>query len=359
MAASALIVGAGAVMYIFIAVSVPSTEVRPGGPAVKDAPLAKRLTGPVSARSRLILTAASALVVAGIILTLTLIDVVTWGTLIAAVLILTGGAVAWSTSSTPTSVNGQILRLAAGVVLMVMGVLTFVVRDESLSVIGFSVGLGLLVLAVALLALWPAAQRLVTTVKEAQEERIRETERADLAAHLHDSVLQTLTLIRTKANSPEEVTRLARVQERQLRTWLYTDRSVPGASLADAIKRVAAEVEDLHGTPIECVVVGDMKPSVEATALVAATREAMTNAVLHGQPPVALYMEITPRDIDVYVRDHGSGLSVDAIPADRHGIRESIVARLKRVGGNAVFGRREPGTEVHLTLPQKSEVHHD
>ena len=54
--------------------------------------------------------------------------------------------------------------------------------------------------------------------------RIRVEERDEMAARVHDSVLQTLALIQRHAAEPRKVAAYARRQERELRTWLYGDR---------------------------------------------------------------------------------------------------------------------------------------
>ncbi|HWS57533.1 MAG TPA: ATP-binding protein, partial [Actinotalea sp.] len=182
--------------------------------------------------------------------------------------------------------------------------------------------------------------------------RARESERADIAAHLHDSVLQTLALIRARSGQPEEVARLARAQERELRAWLYDDRPTPGTSVAAELHGLVAEIEDARGAAIETVVVGDRVPDVGTESLLQATREALVNAVVHGRPPYSLYLEVGPEQVEVFVRDHGDGFDLDAVPADRFGVRESIIGRVVRRGGSAtVRCRPGRGTEVHLALP--------
>jgi signal transduction histidine kinase len=193
--------------------------------------------------------------------------------------------------------------------------------------------------------------RLWGDLRAEQAQRIRETERADIAAHLHDSVLQTLALIQRKSDDPAEVTRLARAQERELRGWLYAGPVGSQASLASAVTEVAHEVEDLHGIPIELVVTGDRTLDVPATVLVRALREALLNAVRHGGPPVSVYVEVGSEVVEAFVRDHGPGFDLDDVPRDRLGVRESILGRMSRHGGSAALRRLEDGTEVSLSLP--------
>src|SRR5699024_9590117 len=172
-------------------------------------------------------------------------------------------------------------------------------------------------------------------------------------AHLHDGVLQTLALIQRGADDPAYVLTLARKQERELRGWLYGSNEDPSQTLAAAVGAAAAEVEDLHSVPVEVVITGDRALDEGGTALVRAVREALLNAVRHGSPPVSVYVEIGPSAVEAFVRDHGAGFDVDAVPQDRLGVRESILGRMKRHGGTAQVRRREPGTEVILTMPHQ------
>jgi signal transduction histidine kinase len=182
--------------------------------------------------------------------------------------------------------------------------------------------------------------------------RIREAERADIAAHLHDSVLQTLALIQRHGSDPAAVARLARAQERDLRDWLYGPRPADGASLAGEVRAAAADVEDRHGVAVDVVLVGDRPGDDRVSALVAALREAMVNAARHAGSPVQVYVECGPGGVEAFVRDRGTGFSLAAVPDDRLGIRESIIGRMERHGGSATV-RSTPGegTEVRLELP--------
>jgi signal transduction histidine kinase len=193
--------------------------------------------------------------------------------------------------------------------------------------------------------------RLWCELRVEQAERIRETERADIAAHLHDSVLQTLALIQRKSGDPAEVVRLARSQERELRRWLYAGPVGSQASLASAVTEVVHEVEDQHGVPIELVVTGDRALDVGGSVLVRALREALLNAVRHGAPPVSVYVEMGSELVEAFVRDHGPGFDLTDVPQDRLGVRESILGRMSRHGGSARVRRLEHGTEVSICLP--------
>ena len=271
------------------------------------------------------------------------------------VLVITAGAaLAWSQVDAvtgPARDRGALLRLAGGVVLAIVGILLWIGADTPPRVLltGALTG-GALVLGVGLILapLWLRTNRALADTRAAEA---REAERADIAAHLHDSVLQTLTLIRKRADEPGAVARLARSQERELRAWLYTDRPEAGTSVADAVRDLVGEIEDRYGAEVELVVVGDRPPDRATEVVVAAAREALSNAVRHGAPPVSVYAEIGPERLEVFVRDRGPGFDIDRIPPDRHGVRESIVSRMARHGGRAVVRRLEAGTEIHLDLP--------
>jgi signal transduction histidine kinase len=183
--------------------------------------------------------------------------------------------------------------------------------------------------------------------------RIRTDERADVAARVHDSVLQTLALIQRHASEPRRVATLARRQERELRGWLYAARPLgdDGSSLVAALSAAAADVEDRHGVRIELASAGDAPPQ---TAIVLAAREAMTNAAkFAGVEEIDVYADVLDDEIAVFVRDRGAGFDPASVPDDRQGIRESIRSRLERAGGSAVVTSAPgEGTEVELRLPR-------
>ncbi len=244
-----------------------------------------------------------------------------------------------------------LVRLGIGIALATIGVVVLATQGRGLAGL-WEVGIpAVAVLAGAALVAAPWGVRLWSDLRAEQAQRIRATERADIAAHLHDSVLQTLALIQRKAGDSAEVVRLARAQERELRGWLYAGPLGSQASLASAVTEVAHEVEDLHGIPIELVVTGDRPLDVGGVALVRAVREALLNAVRHGAAPVSAYVEVGSESVEAFVRDHGPGFDPDAVPQDRFGVRESIVGRMSRHGGSAALRRLEQGTEVLLSLP--------
>jgi signal transduction histidine kinase len=203
--------------------------------------------------------------------------------------------------------------------------------------------------------------RLVRQLREERRERIRNEERADMAAHLHDSVLQTLALIQRHADAPQQARSLARRQERELRAWLYDGRrsaaaAAPG-NLAMALDRVADEVEADHGAAVDVVVVGDCQVDEHVDALVAAVREAVLNAARHsGADEVSVYAEVADGRIEAFVRDRGRGFDPAAVNGDRRGITHSIVRRMARHGGRAqIHSAPGEGTEVTFELALEAE----
>lgn len=242
------------------------------------------------------------------------------------------------------------LWLVVGIGLVALGLVGLFARGTKLTdlwpvagaVLAALVGLGVLA-APWILRLW-------TNLREEQAARIRATERADIAAHLHDSVLQTLALIQRQSHDASMVARLARAQERQLRSYLY-DEDARAGTLGAALTAALDEVEDLHGVPVEVVVTGDRPMDSHLDALVKAVREAAWNAVRHGSPPVTVYVEVGPKTVEAFVRDHGTGFDLDDIAGDRAGVRESIIGRMERHGGTARIRRRSDGTEIELSLP--------
>ncbi|MEN8042015.1 MAG: ATP-binding protein, partial [Actinomycetota bacterium] len=182
--------------------------------------------------------------------------------------------------------------------------------------------------------------------------RIRSEERAEVAAHLHDSVLQTLALIQ-RADDPKKMVTLARAQERDLRAWLYDPEASDDETLKGALSSAAAKVEEAHDIPVSVVVVGDTDlPVDKQKALVGAATEAMMNASKHsGGGNVSVYAEAMEDKVDVFVTDQGDGFDVDTIDGDRRGISESIQGRMSRHGGTAeIVSAPGEGTEVHLTM---------
>ncbi|MFJ8634452.1 PspC domain-containing protein [Streptomyces sp. NPDC093568] len=259
----------------------------------------------------------------------------------------------------------SLLRAAGGVVLVTAGVSGIFVLQGSAAHLGSVLQAALAVLVGITLLAGPYLVRMTQDLSEERLMRIRAQERAEVAAHVHDSVLHTLTLIQRNAENANEVRRLARAQERDLRTWLYKpegtgkDEADEPANLADAVRRNAAEVEDKHGVPIEVVVVGDCPLDEKIAAQMQAAREAMVNAAKYGGEggAVQVYAEVEGKTVFVSVRDRGPGFDLDSIPADRMGVRESIIGRMERNGGTARL-RAVPdgGTEVELEMERAEKT---
>jgi len=188
-----------------------------------------------------------------------------------------------------------------------------------------------------------------------QAELIAET-KADMAAHLHDSVLQTLTVIQKSAADSKTVAQLARRQERELREWLYGEATDEESATA-ALKEVVAELEATYPVAVELVCVGDHEMTVEVDAVVRAAREAILNAAKHsGATQIDVYAELSQEKADVYVRDRGKGFKMDDIGDDRMGIRRSIIDRMERYGGSVdIRSTVSEGTEIHLSMPLTEE----
>ncbi|MFV2120223.1 PspC domain-containing protein [Streptomyces sp. Act-28] len=258
----------------------------------------------------------------------------------------------------------QLARGLAGVALVGTGLMVFLVVRGSAAQLGTALTAAMAVLAGMALLAGPWLVRMSQDLSEERTMRIRAQERAEVAAHVHDSVLHTLTLIQRNAEDAAEVRRLARAQERELRNWLYRpegtgeDEAEEPETLADAVRRAAAEVEDKHGVPLEVVVVGDCPLDEGLIAQAQAAREAMVNAAKYGGGgAVQVYAEVEGRTVFVSVRDRGPGFDLDSVPADRMGVRESIIGRMRRGGGTArVRSAPGGGTEVELEMDRAQEA---
>jgi signal transduction histidine kinase len=248
----------------------------------------------------------------------------------------------------------DLYRGVFGVLLVAGAALLFLSSNHILGGLRDAALTAVVVVVALSLILAPFLWRLGRNLAAERAERIRSQERAELAAHLHDSVLQTLTLMQKRADDPREVAALARRQERELRDWLAGDGRRAGEdSFATALRAVAEMVEDVHRVAIEVVVVGDSELDERAEAVLGAAREALLNAAKHAAEPgpIRAYAEAGEGSIEVFVRDRGPGFELDAVPADRRGVRESIVGRMERAGGRAEV-RSIPGggTEVGLSI---------
>jgi len=260
-----------------------------------------------------------------------------------------------------TGANGRrrpLLRIAAAALLLIIGLAGLLSGRSAHALLQPLAGLLLLIIAIVIM-LGPWWLRIARDLVLERQARVRAEERADMAAHLHDSVLQTLALIQRRADQPQQVIQLARAQERELRSWLF-DGLAPGSvngegmSLAGGVRLIQQEVEAQHGITVETVTVGDCELDDGLNALLAAAREATVNAAKwSGAPAVALFAEVEPAEVVLFVRDRGRGFDPDAVPGDRKGLAESIHARVTRHGGSAAV-RSVPGegTEVSLTMPR-------
>jgi signal transduction histidine kinase len=342
-----LVSGVGAIVYVVGAVVLPEGDVVPRGARRADDD------------GRAVQTAvAVALITLGALLFLRSLglwfsDRVMWP----ATLTAGGIAVVWSRTGAPSFTAGRmaVFRLVVGGLLLVAGLGAFFATSDSFAAVR-QVLLAMAITVAGLgLVIGPWVWRMARDLGEERRERIRSEERAEMAAHLHDSVLQTLALIQRNADQPKETVALARRQERELRAWLYGQRERTGTTLAAAVDAVASEVETMCNVTVDEVTVGDCPLDDRVDALVLAAREAMMNAAKHaGVDTVSLYVEVEDDRVVAFVRDRGKGFDPSTVASDRKGIAESIVARMARHGGSATI-TSEPGdgTEVALEVGRR------
>jgi signal transduction histidine kinase len=247
-------------------------------------------------------------------------------------------------------------RMLVGSLLILAAMVVFLLANTSLRVAGSTLLAVFVAIAGIGLIVGPWAWNMGRELMEERSQRVRTEARAEMAAHLHDSVLQTLALIQRSPEQREMVT-LARTQERELRAWLYGRApALAGARLRDAVDAMAGRVEREQHAKVEAIVVGDTDMDERALALVSAVGEATLNAARHsGSTEVSVYVEVEDDAISAYVRDHGAGFDADAVAADRRGIADSIIGRMERHGGSAVVNSRPgAGTEVVMRLPRRA-----
>ena len=254
-----------------------------------------------------------------------------------------------------------VLRFIGGGVLVAIGMIGVVAvyrPQENFDAVINGVIFAAVALAGVGLVAAPVVWRTYNQLRAEREGRIREQERAELAAMVHDQVLHTLALIQRNAADVKTVQRLARGQERSLRNWLYKPTASPTERFAAALEQAAAEVEDTYAITVETVVVGDRGTDERVGALVAAAREALVNAARHAKvQTVSLYAEVEPEQISVFVRDRGAGFDLSTVEDHRHGVRGSIIGRMRRHGGRAeILSSPGNGTEVRLALPLTREA---
>ena len=281
-------------------------------------------------------------------------DTVVW----AGSLLAFGGAAMWDkTNLFDADAGGMALsrtRIVAGALLLLAGIASLSSSISSIQSLGPAVTAAALTGAGFTIIFGPWVSSLIRDLGEERRNRIRADERTEVAAHLHDSVLQTLALIQ-RTEDPKRMVTLARAQERDLRNWLYGPKE-DGTELGlrQALENMASDVEGRHDVPVEVVVVGDMPLNDRGVAMVAAAGEAMTNAAKHsGAPKVSVFAEVRDDAAEVFVTDQGSGFDPSSIPEGRHGVKDSLVARMKRQGGESeITSDPGEGTEVRLTLPR-------
>jgi signal transduction histidine kinase len=275
----------------------------------------------------------------------------------------------WTAGGWRAGWRAALLRVVAGALFVAGGIAVFLLGNLDLGQVQFGLLAVLATLVGVAVLTVPWWVRLARDLGEERRQRIREAERAEIAAHLHDSVLQTLALIQRQSDEPREVARLARGQERELRSWLYgpggyrrsgaPDHPALEAGLTEALAAAAGEVEDTYALTVRPVVVGgDRMLDDGLRALVLATREAMVNAAKHaGVDEVSVYAEVESDEVNVFVRDRGAGFDPDAVPDDRHGLADSVRGRMARHRGTVRLRTRQgEGTEVHLRMPVDGDI---
>jgi signal transduction histidine kinase len=271
-----------------------------------------------------------------------------------------GAALVWGRAEGRTAAlagRGGPLRIAVGVTLVFGGGVAFLAATGDVGALGRSIALAGVILVGMLVMAGPAVSRLFGALRSERRERIRSEERAEISAHLHDSVLQTLALIQVKSGDDREVQRLARRQERELRSWLHGRApEAHDTTVGDLIRSLAAEIEDDHAVRVELVSVGDAPLDDRLRALALAGREAMLNAAHHAAvDTVDAYLEVEKHQVTLFVRDRGKGFDPAAVDPNRRGLTESIQGRMHRAGGKAeVRSHMGEGTEVELSVPWPS-----
>lgn len=371
-----LAAGVGLLLYCWLWIFVPTEEEpTPGaarrglsGPAVVEPAPSQSGSAESGRRAALqrgldaltsspeVLLGGALLAVSGMFLAQLLGFTMDWRLVVAPAVILGGVILAWTQidrtqaeGADPAQRSAALWQVSFGAGLVMLAVLVIAGGLVGAGELLTGLIVGAMLLAGLALVLAPWFIKLYRSSQVDRERAAAEAERADIAAHLHDSVLQTLAMIQKQKGDPAAVERLARGQERQLRAWLYRQNAQATGSLKDQILAVAAELEELHSVPVEVVAVGESRRS-HHQPLVAAAREAILNAIKHAGP-ASVYIETTEREDAVFVRDRGEGFDLDGIAEDRMGVRESIIGRMARAGGSARIRSTERGTEVQLFLP--------
>jgi signal transduction histidine kinase len=249
------------------------------------------------------------------------------------------------------------IRMTIAVVLLIGGVVALFTPKASVTAVRPVVGV-VLVIAAVVAFLGPWWVRIARDLAQERQARVRAEERADIAARVHDSVLQTLALIQRRADDPQKVVQLARMQERELRSWLFEGRA-PGEidenlTFAGGVRQIQQDVEARHGVPVEAVTVGDCGLDDNLNALLGAAREATVNAAKwSGAGVISLFAEVEAGEVSIVVRDRGKGFDPAAVPEDRKGLAESVHGRMTRRGGSVILNSVQgEGTKVTLTMPR-------
>ena len=310
-------VGLGFGVYLWLWVTVPEDSPERSGEGTLSPGLVRLREERAAQVSRnRLLVVGVALIVGAIIGTiLNATNTLDWRDMGSIITIVSGISLVWSQSRNVSSWRSLrfIGAVFGGIVLLSLGVVMVASRDNPPIILLRGGLIGAALVAGVLFALVPMWLRTTKDLSQAQAQRVRESERADIAAHLHDSVLQALTLIRASAEDPARVRAIALTEERELRAWLYTGHAQAADSLEAAVTEAVVGVESRYGVPISVVVVGDMRPGPGELALVAALAEACQNAVRHGAPPVSVYVEVRPEAVEAFIKDSGEGFDPAAL----------------------------------------------
>ncbi|WP_286344284.1 ATP-binding protein [Frondihabitans sucicola] len=347
--------GAGILLYLWLWALTPLRTPEGRDSASAEAPVQRRVPVPT-----LLVDLAAALAVLSFVAILLTGSTSILALTVPLVIALALGSIAWSryvdVPLDPEAIRTAFLqRVGVGCGLVVLAFLV--------ALISLQPGAGWLWLLVvvtaasaAAVAIGPEALTLRRQTAARRTEQVRDEQRAEMAAHLHDSVLQTLALIQNRAGASSEVARIARAQERELRDWLYAGAQAVERDLAADLRDFAAALELDYPVRIEVVVVGETS-ELGTGEVAAAARESMLNAARHAGGDVSVYLESAARSVDVFVRDRGAGFALDDVPEDRLGVRESIMGRMRRAGGAARVrpGAGGIGTEVHLHLERSED----
>ena len=363
--------GAGLLLYAWLWATVPSAAV---GAAAGSAPLKSVLTpaavvdqDETTASARRapvveILLGVALLAAAGAVVAARMGVAVPLEVIVPGVVVVTGAALAWRQFDALRNVrtagsSALVVRALGALVLVVLGILLFFTTSSRPNVwTVLTAAVAVLVGVAVVVAPWVV--RLVRDLAEERAARVRDLERAEFAAHLHDSVLQTLALIQQKAEPGSDAARLARAQERELRSWLFAEQAEPARDLGTQLRDAAVEIESEYPARIDVIAVGPARTDLP-DGLVAAAREAVLNAARHAGGTVSVYAETARDRVEISIRDRGPGFDVEQVPAGRYGVRESIIGRMQRLGGLATIapGPGHTGTEVRLTLPLAPASH--